>query len=205
MDINWPETDPLAETRRSFRANVCVSVREGPLKTAFYHYEVRGELVLDSMLTYARKLIVSVDVQVWWWMKPLTEFPFRWVAVVDPRRPAAEVDQIYHEGWSLCICCKSQHFDRKIPFVYPTLQQLKDCKCFKASCTSMGKHAKVTNMHLERVLSLTKSATPAKLPHAERLCGAALLLQFLKPRLAEGGADPPHNNQGATLEGQCAY
>ena len=45
-------------------------------------------------------------------------------------------------------------------------------------------------MHMERVLSLVKTATPVKLPYAERLCGAGLLVQLLKPHLKEGGSDP---------------
>jgi hypothetical protein len=45
-------------------------------------------------------------------------------------------------------------------------------------------------MHLERLLSDIKRASPAKLPYAERVCAAGLAAQFLKPHLASGGDDP---------------
>ena len=51
-------------------------------------------------------------------------------------------------------------------------------------------HAKVCNMHLERLLALVKRASPGKLPYAERVCAAGLLTQWISPHLSEGGSDP---------------
>lgn len=53
-----------------------------------------------------------------------------------------------------------------------------------------AKDTKFTNMHIERLLSLIKSASPAKRPYVERVLGAGFLTQFLQSHKAHGGNDP---------------
>jgi hypothetical protein len=45
-------------------------------------------------------------------------------------------------------------------------------------------------MHVERLFSQVKKATPKKLPLAERVCAAGLLTQWMRPHLQAGGRDP---------------
>ena len=74
--------------------------------------------------------------------------------------------------------------------IYTSLAELQACKCFKASVVNLGENGEITNMRNERLFAAVKKATPAKLPHAERLMAAGLMTQWLRPHLAEGGDDP---------------
>ena len=75
-------------------------------------------------------------------------------------------------------------------YTYTSLAELQACKCFKSCVTNLGTNGEITNMRNERFFAAIKKATPANLPHAERLLAAGLLTQWLRPHLAEGGSDP---------------
>jgi hypothetical protein len=191
FDINMPRTNPIQHQRESTATAISQPVMTGPMATLFKHYsESSLPETLDKMVSYIRKMLVSQDAQVWYWLSILTEFPLRWVAAFDVRRSDQEQADIMEEGWRQPLCCKHPNFDRKIPNVYTTLSQLRRCPCFKSSCIGMGSRGRVTNMGLERLLGLIKKASPARLPYAERLLAAGLLTQWLKPHLAAGGEDP---------------
>ena len=117
------------------------------------------------------------------------DYPFKWVSTQDVRLSSEERDKIYHAGYHQCICCANANFCRKLKFAYVSVEELKACQCFASSVQNFGKRGKSNDMHLERVLAEVKKATPARLPHAERLCAAGLLTQFLTPHLKEGGND----------------
>ena len=64
LDLNWDDTDAILEARQTIAAILMQPVRTGPLKTVFFHFEPLGESVADSMLDYARQLLISIDSQV---------------------------------------------------------------------------------------------------------------------------------------------
>ena len=74
--------------------------------------------------------------------------------------------------------------------MYSSLGRLQQCKAWESMWSSYGDNGKSCNMHIERDLSLIKSATPGKCPFVERFLSAGTLTQWLRSSIAQGGADP---------------
>ena len=124
------------------------------------------------------------------WLGEFREYPHRWVAAVDVRRTQAERDDILKTGFANNICCQHPFFCRRIRQIYSTLDELRRCRAFINSSHGLARHGDCCNMNCERQLALIKSATPQRLPFAERLCAAGLLTQWLGPHTRAGGSDP---------------
>ena len=190
LDINYDASDPMGEMHRSFASMLDSDVSVGPLRAVFFHFEIAGIETIHKISDEVRHNIVCVDCQVWFWLGPLKDFPFKWVGTQDPHNSTEEQEAIYEERFNQFHCCKDEGFDRKLVRIYPTFEELRICKCFSKCVSKMGRQAKVLSMELERLLAQISKASPEKLPHAERLCAQGLMCQWLRPHLQQGGRDP---------------
>ena len=77
FDINREETDPIRAMRASYASMVATPVNLGPLRTVFFHFEPQGIETIENITGEARRNALSVDSQVWYWLDPLKDFPFR--------------------------------------------------------------------------------------------------------------------------------
>jgi hypothetical protein len=84
--------------------------------------------------------------------------------------------------------------------LYPSIEKLREDKCLRGCLQKLGKHGNLCNMECERLLSSFRKATPDKLPHAERVCAAGLLTQWLRPHLKANGNDPRTTTRANLLD-----
>ena len=137
--VHGGRLDPLSELHEQFAALILQPLASGKLGCVFHHFKVRAEDPTDEMISEARRIIVSVDAQIWWWITVvLQDFPHKWIGVVDPRLSDAQIEGIYEVFYTgMGICCKTPYFDRKVvrgtsqehTFVLNNYRKLARAKC----------------------------------------------------------------------------
>eukprot|EP00969_Alexandrium_andersonii_P308173 13621483-Alexandrium_andersonii.AAC.1 len=109
--------------------------------------------------------------------------------MVDPRHHA-DPSSVAQRFWNDHACNKDDWFSLKLMDIFQNSAELGSDACLKAALLNWGRCAKVTNMHVERMLSRLKRATPAKLPYAERLLAAGAVAEWLHRHAKAGGQNP---------------
>ncbi len=69
-------------------------------------------------------------------------------------------------------------------------RQMLECNALRAALLEWGVKSLLTNMHVERLLSQVRAASPENAPSIERVCTAGLMTQFLTEHVRLGRTDP---------------
>lgn len=83
--------------------------------------------------------------------------------------------------------------------LHPTLESFRGDATMMSAIEDWAAHAKLANMHTERLLSLIKKSSPGKYPAAERICSSGYLAQWLREHRKAGGVDPRGTAANADL------
>eukprot|EP00959_Pyramimonas_sp_CCMP1952_P458418 9476581-Pyramimonas_sp.AAC.4 len=142
-------------------------------------------MVRESVLEMAAQVFI-------WFEAPLSSWPFKLLLKVDGRCP--RMRDIGREFWYDHGCNKDRDISDKIQKSFGSFEEFNSSTTVDDVLKLWGASAKMTNMHVERLLSLIRSATPMKNPFLERLLGAGYLGDWLKDHINKHGFKDPRIN-----------
>lgn len=162
---------------------------QSSLKPVFHQYAYTDE-IMDQLITDFRCDIVAISAQLWLHFElPFSTWPFVLLLLVDERHTEEPI-AVARRFWSDHHCNKDPWFSSKLMHLFRTPEEMCSDECFLSALKAWGSTAKVTNMHVERILARMKKATPEKLPSVERMLAAGNVSEWLRRHMANQGADP---------------
>ena len=84
-----------------------------------------------------------------------------------------------HYFWHACASCLDDEFSLRLRRLLDNEDSLIDVRNVQAALRLWVRHARLTNMHLEKLLALCKASCQVKHPTIQRLVCTSLLSQWL--------------------------
>lgn len=187
------EAGPIHEAerelwRRATSAETCFF----PLTFLRRHFDGHAEVDAEEVMRSGFAKAVDMAAQLWSRLRlKYTCYPWRLLALVDSRTPEhAKVE--LRRDFATCPACElDQTFSAPLRASLADPEQVDveagDC------LTALARGTRMTNMHIERLLSQVKKASPtvARKPTVERFCAAGLLSQHMS-RFTKRGYEDKH-------------
>ena len=187
---------PILQCRQALARMACSPTVTGPARSLLQHHHADFEPVLSVV----RQVTLSLATHFWWRSAVFAQWPLRFAALLSGI-PRSEQEQILSEFFAAKPCCLDPEFSSKMSRLFRSPSELLDNEKFMMGLRLWSKVTKVTNMHLERLLSLTKRSLGQKdSPEVERLISIGMMAQILSKHLAAGGADPRFTTRAMLLQ-----
>ena len=190
FDIVFWRTSPFAEAQQSFGVTLATRIEEGRLKPLFHQY-VSCDVGKDQLTTRIREMTMAMSAQVWWWFELVfSSWPYMLLRMVDQRHLATPL-AVAKEFWDDHFCNKDSWFSEKLMTLFRSAEEMASDPTLLVALNNWGRTAKVSNMHLERMLARMKKGTPQKAPMLERLLAAGTLGEWIRRHTKSwNGSDP---------------
>ena len=198
-----PARSPFREAFASMSQLVLEPLPQGNMATIFYHLNGIDDPLEDmsQFISSARAKLLSMACQVHWRFLGLYEtFPFKLVKLIDPLATPFEREQCAREFLSSKTCCLDEAFSAKAQRLFtcseqPSMQllseQLLSDTGFLDMLRGWNDCARITNMHIERLLVRVRKSTGAtQSPNVDHLCAGGFLSAWLHEHACAGGMKP---------------
>ncbi len=139
----------------------------------------------------AFRICISVYSQHQWrFVKPFAGWPYK--LLWGMLRPKSELQKIVHGFFSedTPLCCLESKMSYKLRHQWKDEHSMLRDEPFWRALGLFGREAKITNMHVERLLAMVKRSVHQKVPTMERLCQNGFMTDCLRAHTASGGYDP---------------
>jgi hypothetical protein len=175
---------PVLRCQRSIATMIVDGSSSGPLRPLLRQWAD------DVLLPHcARKVLLCFGTQLWWRCEPFYQYPFKFAQLFSVS--AEEQRRLLEEFFALSRCCMDEEFTCKVRDMFGSVEDFLKCEKLIDGLRLWARMTKITNMHLERLLSLIKRALGGlPSPDVERLVSVGMLAQVLRGHLGAGGDDP---------------
>ena len=194
FDAIDPRSSPFVACQHSFADMLTAEPSTGPLSDLFWYLGPR-------IVPEVRRCVLSMSGMVWHYFEcTFASYPYLLLDLVHPRREDSVLD-IAAQFIRTPKCDLDAEFSLKLKTLFPTAEAIVGSHTLLNALRNFGRKAKLTNMHLERLLSRVKRATPGKLPMAERLLNAGYVGEFIRQHTVDhGGHDPRYVDREQILD-----
>ena len=168
--VTDPERSPLVETLQAF-ARFVLSPRESPLGVLLHHFEERS---LDSAVVCMQILVRCVlgfSARIWRLHCKWTWFPYMLARLVAPGVSDFEKAIVSKLLFDTSECCLDAGFSLKVRRLALTAAALLTHQGLLAAIRLWCQKARITNMHMERLIGLQQRASPSRCAIARALGG----------------------------------
>lgn len=192
LDLRRPGTSPLHFALSRWADMVRQPIANSVLSSFFAQCTggATAEEAREAIRTTQLDIFTMVC-QVWWRLElDFEAWPWALAELVHPT--CSDEDRLaFAEGiWTAPVCCLDVGMCRKIRAMYASASDMLADTAFMGALRLWARGSRVTNMHMERLLSLFRKTVPDKCPGFERFASAGFLAQILQEHLAAGGAHP---------------
>jgi hypothetical protein len=191
FEITTPSRSPFIAVEKRLSAFLQCSFAETSLTAVWNHYSYeRTEADNQELTSEIVNMVLKVVAQVRWRFTMFFEaWPFPLVRLCDPAVPESEKAKVAESLFSAPPCCVDAYCSQKIRLAHGNPESLRNDRDLMGLLTSWSHHARVCNMHVERIFALIRKSSPEKKPNVERLCSAGFLSQLVHSHRKAGGTD----------------
>ena len=197
LQIVTPETSPFKAVERRLSGFLVGHLAPTPLAAAWNHYGFERTEGDKQDLTFEDvKMVLKVLGQVRWRFSVFFEaWPFPLLRLCDATVSQAEQLRIAESLFSAPPCFVDAYCGQKLRMKYASdststsANMLINDKDLMGVLTSWAEHARVCNMHVERIFALIRKSSPLKNPNVERACASGYLAQLSHSHKKSGGTD----------------
>jgi hypothetical protein len=183
------ESSPFVHVQRELADMACAP--NPPLLEALlwqFELEEANQRLATSL---ALESILAASALIWWRFElVLNSWPFSLLKLVTCTNSVDAV-AITTAFFAEPLCCLDSMMSLKLRKLWGNAAEMAADDQFKDVLRAWGRHANLTNMHIERLLALIKKAGGSVRPFSlERLLADGFLTQFVSEHLSSGGLDP---------------
>lgn len=144
-----------------------------------------------KLIEELRARVANIAGHAWWRLEvPHADFPFKLCALFDPRLTAEHRLAEAERFWATPSCCLDPDSSGKLKTLYHGPAHMLHDKSLEDSVRLFGRHGRLSNMDIERLLALVKSGSPERRPNLEHVVSAGFFNQMLAKHRAHGCRDP---------------
>ena len=160
-----------------------------PAWLLFKQFECQGAAVVQLVFEAYHVAVLDLGAKLWLqWMR-VSGWPNRLVGLVaHGRGTKEETAKALYDTSLWRHCCLDESMTAKVRRMAPTWQELLNHRGLMAALTTWSWVAKLSNMHLERLLALIRKSAPQRC-FLERLLATGHLTQILSRHRSAGGSD----------------
>ncbi len=178
-DIQLPNKNPFSAVWQRWSDMLLKPISEtclGPLLRHFAVGKTEDEFLL--IVRGAMMCIITVAAQFQWRIiDTWSDWPWNLAAICHPSIPGQRRLALAEELFKTNVCCLDAPCTRKIRKLFPSAAaMIEDCH-FMRGMRMWCRRSKLSNMHIERQISLMRSSVSETTPSMERLVSSGLLAQ----------------------------
>jgi len=204
-DLVGASTTPFRSAMLMY-AKLMTSPLDTGARLLFQHSQAKGCEVVDIAFQVFFITCLSMASRIWLQKAKLAGWPFRLVGLVMPDKALRiETAKALAETKQCCLdasmTAKAVKLAERLPGGGPFWKKILRTRGLLAALTIFSWVYKLSNMHLERLLSLIRKSSPVR-PLVERLLHSGFLTQVLQRHLQAGGNDIRVIKREALLKSQ---
>ena len=191
LDAVYPPTSPFKACSVQLCSMLEGDPTEGYFGALFYHFCEEDEAQQLDMIERLRGKVLHMDAHLHWRIdSELDDVFYDLIRMIHPRLSTTDQIAAANRFWNAPECDLHGFNGMKVKAIFAGALAMYYDGAFRDTLKVFSKKAKLTNMHMERILGGIKQSSPGKRPMIDRVLAAGYMQQLLQIHRKAGGRSP---------------